>query len=231
MAVLALLLAIAVAQPVRAQAPSMVSILVLEVGGKLLPLEQFQAEVAVGCPLGGSDPRPHFRTRSGGPAIALDNTEVRAPDPKCGFGLVDTNAPESAPLRAVDVPVTLVEAWTARTGILVVSNAAPASTPAAGVNTSPVPPLTLPMRLAMVGVLALAAGLVTGLVAYMRGRLARRRYEAADISAMVDERHTGMFTLAEPKSDSVAESEDDLASIEEPPTEVEAPRSPPLDED
>jgi len=190
----------------HAQQPQdLVSIVVLDVGGKLLPVEQFTAQLRAGCPKDGSQPlRPHFRPRNGDVAIAIDSTAVPDPDPTgCGFGIVEAGTPESARLTTTEVPRGAVEAWTARTGILaiVVGTPTPVALPAARVDDRAVAPLTLWMRLAMILVVALAAGLVTGGVVYVRERRRSAQpylHETGDTSAQVDGRHPGMLTLGEP---------------------------------
>ena len=136
-----------------AQTPApQVAITVVDLGGRLLPFEQFRAEVHAGCPADAGPAVPHLHTKTGGPAIAIDLSEVADPAPAgCGFGLVQQGAPSSALIGLANVDSAALARWTARTGIDVAgaSAAVPAGAPArptAAAPTAPTTPLSSPER-------------------------------------------------------------------------------------
>lgn len=97
--------------------PAFVSILAIEVGGKIVPIEQFEAHVDDSCKAAAAQPTPHFHARGGASVIALDLTPVADPDPNgCGFGIVLSGA-GSADVHVVQVSPAEIAAWTKRTGV------------------------------------------------------------------------------------------------------------------
>lgn len=127
--------------------PQQVAITAVDLGGRVMPFEQFRAEAHAGCPGDASSPPvPHLHTKSGGPAVAIDLTEVADPAPGgCGFGIVVQGAPNSAPIGLVNVDAAALARWTARTGIEVVSVSAavPANAPATPTRPAATAPTTL----------------------------------------------------------------------------------------
>lgn len=145
--IFAALLVLVVPLPAARAQRGTVAIVVFERAGRLFPLEQFRVESRAGCPAGSGEDtaQPHLRTRSGGPATALDLTEVTDPDPAgCGFGVVRAGAPGTTGVRSAEVDAATLAAWTARTGISVPppgGSAAPAPAPAPTPTERPAAPL------------------------------------------------------------------------------------------
>lgn len=205
--VLALLFVVA-PRPASAQvvptpsAPAATSIIVIDQGGKLLPIEQFEAHVDAACPgEAGAPPPAYFRTRTRGPAIAIDLSEVPDPAPTgCGFGLTTVNARGAAALVIAGVTPEAIAAWTRRTGLMPTVMAVDAAPPSVAtpvplpVATPTPPPSTAAnaaeamhrFRLALgFGLpLALAVGLLVGSLVYRR---AQRQSETLDDMTLADE--------------------------------------------
>ena len=208
-----------------AQTNGSVSIIVIDLGGKLLPIEQFKSDTREGCPLGGGALAPHFRTRSGGPAIAIDLTEVADPNRSgCGYGLVQTGAADSAMVRIADLRPAELDAWNAKTGLSAGVVGTSASPPRVN-ELVPTPSAPEPAgwatgiaRILMIVGAALAAGLLVGALVYRREqRRARGDLDSAYSAypepgdAPLDEHHAGMLTMPEviapPQEEAVSEDD------------------------
>ncbi len=169
---------------VLAQTSDLVSIIAIEVDRHVLPIEQFVAEARIGCQSGASLSAPHFRTRSGGPAIAIDLNRVPDPDVAgCGFGLSQSGLPSSAAVRVASASRAKVEAWNRATGLsAAILGPAPVPAPVPELTPVALPGVALgetapagiglvpigPGRVLMVLALALAAGLGAGVIVYRR---------------------------------------------------------------
>lgn len=166
--------------------PAFVSILVIDVRGKQVPIEQLEAHVDDSCKAAAAQPTPHFHASEGKPVIALDLTIVADPDPSgCGFGLVQ-GGEGSAGVHVVQVTPAEVATWTKQTGM------APAIIGTADRRLPDTPPTVAPPAAAPTGsrvlavlgvalVSALSAGLTAGAFIYRRGR---RALDVADAEAV-----------------------------------------------
>lgn len=100
------------------------SITVIDHSGRVLPFEQFRAEVHDSCAVGGV-PVPHLHTLNRGPAIAIDRTPVPDPAPQgCGFGAIQGPASSASVVRLANVSPAEVRAWSTLTGIPLTTSAA-----------------------------------------------------------------------------------------------------------
>ncbi|MGE3855791.1 MAG: hypothetical protein AB7G21_02400 [Dehalococcoidia bacterium] len=123
-----------------------VSLTVIDFAGRVLPFEQFRAEVHDSCAPAGA-PVPHLHTRTGGPAIAIDRTPVPDPAPEgCGFGPIQAGVPGATVVRLANVDPADVQAWSALTGIpLTTAAAVPDGTPVPLPSATPTAVATVPV--------------------------------------------------------------------------------------
>ncbi len=215
------------------QATSIVSIIVIEQRGRLLPIEQFETVVDMSClgPAGGGTPVPHFHTKSRGPAIAIDLSEVPDPAPEaCGFGLTETSTPGSAGIRTAQTTTEAVAAWEARTGLepVVIGIGAVLEPDTA---TDPFAWITAPeqrvaLAFAAAVIVAITAGGIAGLLVYRSEqrastpaptkaamRAATEAIERAEISDRLSEAHRGLLAarVLPPPPVPVPDEEPDIA--------------------
>jgi hypothetical protein len=230
-----------------------VSITVIERDGRLLPFEQFRAEVHDSCAVGGL-PVPHLHPRSGGAAIAIDRTSVADPAPDgCGFGPPQGGAPGAAVVRLASVEPAAAQAWSGMTGIpLTTSAAAPPpgtetpaaiTTPAVNVERNAPTISNTPIWSMLIVPLLLLAGVAGGCILTNRGAkpathpAAERRpqledYEPLDGDGALRERlargHAGLLRLRTdvPLLASDIEAPQDSPEINDTSAEPDAARAP-----